>query len=437
MYKLFVLFIVTVSLIESIQSLPSLWRKSARSDSSPKQFLTTTTATTANQNAKFIDLTFLQNLPRLVFGQLKRPQQKTEFISFNSLSKPSQFDSSYHAYETLPNEATINFKSTANLNKPIKNELDGNSNDLYAPNESYEDDDVIVIPFTKHRGQASFGDLDKQFPNAKNEQGVPSAIGYDSSNHQVINKGKPIDLNRKFDSKIITDSEEDLDTGDELPSSLSADDEDEKLSPDFKVQFSDLHPVYVVPPSNFQPVLYPNREVDGVDKLIKRNDNQATIKPLLTDERQERPNKYPNGLSGWLLGGYRSMQRGAYWENLASDSSLHGYKTSNDKKIELELNENSLDRLDQSSDLNAEDKLIKNENNFEFLPLNEPKSSRTAASEEDNIDLKQKIKLNKKFKKTFLSKNSQLKRKLNLKPKKVKILTKANKLFDNNVKKLN
>lgn len=354
-------------------------------------------------------------------------------------------DASYHSYDVLP--SSTNFKPA--ISKPLaSNELSEALNDVYPPNEPYEDDDVIVIPFTKQRGAAKFGEKwdNKKYPNARNEQGVPAPPGpvagsYDlTSARQATNKNvKNQNLNKRFESKVITDSEDDLETGDELPASLGTD----ETGADFKVQFSDLHPVYVKPPKEFQPLIYPNRAVDGPESL--RSDSQATVRPLVTDEKQQRPYKYPNGLSSWILGGSRPIQRTGFWESLTSDESLHGYRTTGNSatgsKVELELNENSLERADAAAEsrsirnANAASRSLNEQDNLEFISaLSEPKSR--SYEFDSNEQLSKKAYLIGKLKpgSPALSKSVLLKRKLNLKPKRVKILSKANKLFDKSAK---
>lgn len=247
MYKFILLFVI-VNLITTSQSLPSFrWRKSARSDSSSSNTFVTTSSTN-QQPTKFIDLNFFQNLPKYVFSQLKRSQP--EIISINSLEKSKPFDSNYHSYETVPNQDQL---ISTNFKPILKNDLD----DIYLTNEPYEDDDVIVIPFTKHRGQAKFGNSDNKPFKGKNEEGIPSAVGYDPKQKQIISKKSSNVKNHlsNFNSKVLKDGlTDDLDTGDDLPASLSDNDKSDIVSsPDFKVQFSDLHPVYVKPPKEFQP----------------------------------------------------------------------------------------------------------------------------------------------------------------------------------------
>lgn len=419
---LFVLLLVAI--ISSTESLPTLrWRKSARSDSASPKIFTTTTVSTNQQSAnpKFIDLTFLQNLPKYVLNQFKKPQQ-TEFLSLNSLN--NRFDSNYHSYETFPNDQVI---TATNLKPDIKNELD-----IYSTNDPYEDDDVIVIPFTKQRGPAKFGNSDNKPFTGKSEQGVPGAIGYDPKEKQVIKKKSK---NHLSNFKVLKDGlTDDLDTGDELPSSLSEDNEES----------SDLHPVYVKPPQNFQAVFYPNRLIDGVNVQNSKLANQATIRPLTTDKKQEIPYLYPNGISSWILGGDRLFQRGAYWSDLANDESLYGYGKQI-KKVETDLNGNSLetsaDQLNRNGKsiqlLNANQLNSLNDDNLEFIPLFDSVQPKRRS---DEIDLKvknvKKLNLIGKFKNSApLNKAKSLKRKFNLRPKKInKVLTKANKLIDKNSK---
>lgn len=124
---------------------------------------------------------------------------------------------------------------------------------------------------------------------------------------------------------------------------------------------------------------------------------------------------------------------------MANDESLYGYNNGN-KKIELELNENSLDQTDLSNRNGKSIELSKNLNelnflnndNLEIISLNEPKRS-------DEFELKKENKIKKinligKFKKSTtnsLNKAKLLKRKLNLRPK--KSFTKANKLIAKNL----
>lgn len=413
MYKHLLFF---VAIIVTVQALPSFkWRRAVRNDAP------------APQTSRLLDLTFL---PRFMFSPLKRSSHQTEFVSLNTLdARSNRFDSGYHAYDVLPS----NLKPT--ISKPLpSNDLSETLNDV---NDSFEDDDVVVIPFTKHRGTAKFGEKwdNKKYPNARNEQGVPAppapVAGHESSSRLTANqinranRNSNLNLNKRFESKVITDSEDDLETGDELPASLGTD----ETGSDFKVQFSDLHPVYVKPPKEFQPLIYPNREVDGPESL--RTDSQATVRPLVTDEKQERPYKYPNGVSSWILGGSRPIQRTGFWESLTSDESLHGYRTSGNK-VELELNDNSLDRVDADHKSIKSDRSANEQDNLEFISLSEPKSRSDDEPREETLS--KKAYLFGKLKQPTLSKSVLLKRKLNLKPKRVKILSKANRLFDKSAK---
>jgi len=85
---------------------------------------------------------------------------------------------------------------------------------------------------------------------------------------------------------------------------------------------SDLHPIYVLPPPDFQPVIYPNSRMDGVKPGMRSfagNHKQITLTP----PPRPYPYPYPHGFSSWVFGGIRPIQRGSYWEQLSSDMALH------------------------------------------------------------------------------------------------------------------
>jgi len=83
---------------------------------------------------------------------------------------------------------------------------------------------------------------------------------------------------------------------------------------------SDLHPIYVLPPPNFQPIVYPNSRADGVQpgaQVIGNKELTLKLSP------RPYPYEYPHGFSSWLFGGMSGLQRGGYWEQLSSDLALH------------------------------------------------------------------------------------------------------------------
>lgn len=485
---------VIVNLISSIQSLPSFrWRKSVRSDTSNPTsnpmvpIFNTQPQSQIQTNSKLIDLTFLQSLPKF-FSQFQRPQQarakQNDF--FNSAERPMSINriDTYNSYETLPNEQPI-ISTLKKSSVPVfDNDLENN---IYSTNDPYEDDDVIVIPFTKQTGQAF---KDEKPYKGKTEEGVPSppnpVVGFEeaSKDHSINN----MKIEKKFGSKVITDSEIDLDTGDDLPMSLTDDssvndndfngDNENTSSKDFKVQFSDLHPVYVKPPKEFQPIFYPNRDLDnngGNKVMINRNDETIKPIPIVNDKKEEIPSIfYPTITPGsWVLGGLRFGNNGGFgWESLMNDETLYGYNKG--KKIDEfnNGNENSLDFSDKSSFVasrpsSESETIIKNSNELfnrlkendklEFISINEPinesfnepnqPKSRSFDAidnvDDEIVDLKKEKKMKKpillnKFKKSVSSlpvlnsKNNLIKRKLNLRPLKVKILTKASKTTDAN-----
>ena len=85
-----------------------------------------------------------------------------------------------------------------------------------------------------------------------------------------------------------------------------------------EVVYSDVHPVYVKPPTDFKPVVYPNRQMDGV-RVTDRLSNQIPLMP----PSAPYPYVIPRGLSSWSLGGANAVSRGHYWESLASDEALN------------------------------------------------------------------------------------------------------------------
>lgn len=87
---------------------------------------------------------------------------------------------------------------------------------------------------------------------------------------------------------------------------------------DLKVGISDLKPVYVKPPTGFQPVIHATRTMDGVRPALS---GSSSI--LLPPPPKPYPYVYPLGLSSWLLGGIRAIERTGFWESLGSDTALN------------------------------------------------------------------------------------------------------------------
>lgn len=150
--------------------------------------------------------------------------------------------------------------------------------------------DGKAIPYTKVKSSLSTPDLVKQNPSEVEEieEGVGPAASVDYS------PAVPL---------------ENLENG------------DNETGEDLKVEISDVHPVYVKPPNDFKPRIFPIRRVDGVESSAKDIES-ATLPP----PSKPLPYPYPNGLTSWITGGIRGLQRGGFWESLASDESLHGYK---------------------------------------------------------------------------------------------------------------
>ncbi|KAI1285397.1 hypothetical protein HDE_11810 [Halotydeus destructor] len=85
-----------------------------------------------------------------------------------------------------------------------------------------------------------------------------------------------------------------------------------------KVEYSDVHSVYVKPPTDFKPVIYANRRVDGVRAYGRR----SSFLPSLVPPPRPYPYPFPRGVSSWTLGGTRGVQRGSWWESMATDEAL-------------------------------------------------------------------------------------------------------------------
>jgi len=83
---------------------------------------------------------------------------------------------------------------------------------------------------------------------------------------------------------------------------------------------SDLHPIYVLPPPNFQPIVYPTSRADGVQPGSQVIGNQELTLKL---SPRQYPYQYPHGFSSWIFGGLSGIQRGSFWEQLSSDLALH------------------------------------------------------------------------------------------------------------------
>jgi hypothetical protein len=97
--------------------------------------------------------------------------------------------------------------------------------------------------------------------------------------------------------------------------------EQRKMTDSQSDESSDLHPIYVLPPPNFQPIVYPNSRVDGVLPGAKVTGNKELTLKLLPP--RTFPYQYPHGFSSWLFGGMSALQRGSFWEQLSSDLALH------------------------------------------------------------------------------------------------------------------
>lgn len=79
---------------------------------------------------------------------------------------------------------------------------------------------------------------------------------------------------------------------------------------------SDLHPIYVLPPPNFQPIVYPIARSDPALLGAK------ALSPKGYHLNGKIPYDQPKGVSSWIFGGLTGVKRGNYWEHLSSDLAL-------------------------------------------------------------------------------------------------------------------
>ena len=80
---------------------------------------------------------------------------------------------------------------------------------------------------------------------------------------------------------------------------------------------SDLHPIYVLPPPNFQPIVYPSSRADsGLSASKVSPPGGWLLKPQLNYE-------IPKGLSPWIFGGLSTTQKTNYWDQLGKELAHH------------------------------------------------------------------------------------------------------------------
>lgn len=164
-----------------------------------------------------------------------------------------------------------------------------------------------AVPFTLSKASLTTPEFEKN-PNATSKEGVGPAI-------EVIQLSSPADRLRGS-SKIP--SIVNKGTAGEGKIKIRNGNKGKKTSFEPQVVFSDVHPIYVKPPTDFKPVIYPNRRLDGIqagDKSISHLSLPPPPSPY--------PYGFPRGLSSWTLGGPKAVSRGSFWESLSSDEALN------------------------------------------------------------------------------------------------------------------
>lgn len=178
--------------------------------------------------------------------------------------------------------------------------------------------DTSAVPFTTSNAALSTSEYEAAGPSASFEEGVGPATSFEPSD--LIN---PLPVTSKIQyiaSKGASPSKLDK------VNSKSGKRKNSLYEP--QVVYSDVHPVYVKPPVDFKPVVYPNRRLDG----IRATDQLANQVTLLTP-LAPYPFTFPRGVSSWSFGGPSAFNRGSYWESLATDEALHLPSGSNKKSL--------------------------------------------------------------------------------------------------------
>lgn len=206
-------------------------------------------------------------------------------------------------------EKTINNKSDG--------DSDGESKDFSKSSSSNAPRPVITlknsteaIPFTRVDSSVKIeGFNEANGSSDKVEEGVGPAVVFD------------------YDSEYA-ESETGYSPSSQSSSSSVGPEDNSYENGDLKIEISDLKPVYIKPPSGFKPVLYPNREMDGVHPIASAFDDYSGAsssnqpKVTLLPPKEPYPYPYPFGLTSWSLGGIRGIQRGGFWESMGSDAAL-------------------------------------------------------------------------------------------------------------------
>ena len=166
--------------------------------------------------------------------------------------------------------------------------------------------ETSAVPFTTSNSALSSTEYEAN-PSAPYEEGVGPATSFEPS--QVVIKTLPSGT-----SKVQYISSK---TGSSKSDKAGGKGKNKNSVYEPQVVYSDVHPVYVKPPVDFKPVVYPNRRLDGI-RSGQRFSNQVTLVAPIGPY----PYPFPRGISSWTFGGASAFNRGSYWESLGSDEAL-------------------------------------------------------------------------------------------------------------------
>lgn len=172
--------------------------------------------------------------------------------------------------------------------------------------------DTEPVAFTKTNAALSTKEFEEN-PVVNEEEGVGPAVEFEENGSPSV-VFRPLSSSSKILHILSKGSSE----ASEVKGKKNIKNKNKFKSPyEPEVVYSDVHPIYVKPPTNFKPVVYPNRRLDGVRATDKFSNNI----PLIFAS-SSLPYDIPRGLSSWSLGGPKALTRGNYWESLGSDEAL-------------------------------------------------------------------------------------------------------------------
>ena len=91
---------------------------------------------------------------------------------------------------------------------------------------------------------------------------------------------------------------------------------------------SDLHPIYVLPPPNFQPIVYQTSRSESGPPSGPKGLSQGGY--VL---KRHIPSDYPQGVSSWIFGGLSGVQKGNPWEQLSPELGNNVIKAQPSKPV--------------------------------------------------------------------------------------------------------